>query len=308
MGEHVQFTQEDIDKMESGVDWLTWVIPGSDSERHSHRWAWDFFDAVAACHSQKTPWRSRGYTGWSTKGLAMGSRADGIVINCGSQVASKSWRLFASLGGHPTRLDLQTTVSFKQPKRSIVDSDWNCLRPGPQTRRPPRNGSMSARLDGSSMMTLGSRAHERYVRVYDKGVEAKTHEPGVRWRIELEAKGNLARRLWALALKSESIQHFSYLYSCSALVRAGATWPLPLGALEVPLATPRAAAPKSHTDNLRWLQTQVGPMLRRMANQRGPDYVWQVIAELLNDTTPLPAPRRPRANELLPGEQWQSFK
>jgi hypothetical protein len=61
--------------------------------------------------------------------------------------------------------------------------------------------------------------------VYDKGVESKLAPRGKLWRVELEAKGQHARKLWEDYGSSLNNPNFCARYVASSVKRSGSRWP-----------------------------------------------------------------------------------
>jgi hypothetical protein len=111
---------------------------------------------------------------------------------------------------------------------------------------------------------VGTRTSPSYIRVYDKGVEARCAPPGVLWRIELEAKYQHARKLWTKNAQDLTNPSWCAKYSVQCLTQRGFAWPagplsgerLDVSAGPKPQSTPTTLA--------SWLVLSVRPAIQRL--------------------------------------------
>lgn len=131
--------------------------------------------------------------------------------------------------------------------------------------------------NGAWCGTVGRRTDPDYWRIYDKGVEQRTHAPGVKWRLELEAKGTLAPAIEEEMRCSADLPRYCFERVTSQWTRAG--FSLPLDSLGGALPTVRAPKkPESDMPKLAlWLCQTVAPVIRRMLRVYSEDEVLAML-------------------------------
>lgn len=190
---HPQATELRI--MSAGVDWLTATAPhdGRDvplldcAERLMAR------DELDGYEPKRWTWNS--YTGWQTDGLTFGMREDGVIVRLSGALAHKHALEVINHAANITRIDCEVTARFHpaRPKfgqeahrRALAHFQAHDKAPVPAF-----HGSRG-RLE---TLTLGSRASERYGRLYDKYAESGDEVWRDCWRWEVEVKAEPAARL-----------------------------------------------------------------------------------------------------------------
>jgi hypothetical protein len=115
------------------------------------------------------------------------------------------------------------------------------------------------------------------MRVYDTGVEADLCAPGYLWRIELEAKKQLARTLWESFKETKDVRRWCYS-SCEAhWKRLGLSWLLPESG-DLPDATvPRTREPVPAEALEKWLIATVRPTVPRYVRHYGVQKLLEVL-------------------------------
>lgn len=251
--------------MEAGIDWVSWVEAADDTPATAAFLGQELMDEAAADGGKVTAFSFEGYRGWQCAGAAFGSRADSVYLRLsGSQAGSKWTRLRSSLG-HPTRLDVQCSFWLTEP-RTRFGSQF--LRQSEASSRPsPRKQSkrtITRASDGAYCGAVGSRISRRYIRVYDKGVEQRSHEPGVWWRYEVEAKRDLAPGLWSELTSAENPTEWCVGCCARSSFSAGLRWPSWLSKSQLPLPPESPRVPADVASSLKWLREQVRPTINRL--------------------------------------------
>lgn len=143
------------------------------------------------CKLRKT--RALGYVGSSAGSCQVGIRHDGCIVRLSSEVAREHWNQTADLSDNVTRLDLQLTELPRDGPSARLRDIWRAR--GRRVKGMGRPSKFKAIMGEGGIETImvGSRASERYMRIYDKGKESKMqqYQGALRW--ELEMKHDLAR-------------------------------------------------------------------------------------------------------------------
>ena len=139
-----------------------------------------------------TRWHANGYSGWSSAGVAFGERADSVILRLSSSKAAEEWVEAAAAGENFTRLDIAVDTELDPPVTRLARDVYRDTGHVPSRNgRPPKRTFITS-SDGGVTAYVGSRVSENFGRLYDKGIEQKTHTAGKWWRWEVELKGDMA--------------------------------------------------------------------------------------------------------------------
>ena len=223
-------------------------------------------DAIGNC---ALPWQMKGYRGWHSPHVRMGSRPSGVLLSLSSQKSVDNWRDAFAAAENCSRLDLAVDVHCNPPVPSVAldiyrEMGHRLLRSG-----RPSSSRLIMGSDGGSTVYIGSRQSDFFGRVYDKGVEQETHGRGHWWRWELEVKGRaakvLAHQVSLLDVESIGIGSIVARWFRS---RCGRAFPF---SDELALCK-WEPEPTSIDQKLLWLSSQVRPtvieLLRRGESER----------------------------------------
>lgn len=280
---------------ESGVDWVTATWPAGAEATAALPLAKDLVSQEEERGERVRVFRALGYLGLSAGGAAWGSRRDGLILRLSGEAARVWWRRPLVQGGKVTRLDLQTTTTLSTSEPSWHLAAWTQFRAGESGRKVQRSGSCTTWMPSGGIVALGCRKGERYLRLYDKSVQARVGAPGTVWRAEVETKGELARWRSTALLSSPSPEALCARYVYSDFLRSHVTprWPSPGRSLREGMTEahrPRRAAPDR--DPWQWLNAVAKPLILRMlmGNDGEAMRAWlRALADLPPDRLP---PRR----------------
>lgn len=248
-----------------GVDWITFIT----DDRKSTDSLVSTLEPIARGElgrgEKRRPFRFMKWRGEMAGAVRLGIQGDTAVAQLSGDLCASTWTHLRSLPGRVTRLDLQTTLRLSTPQKGFARS---LLRPSEKTRQlPPQSRvptSYSSDTRGLRIGTVGLRTNRRYLRVYDKGREADTHPAGTLWRVELEAKRDLAPKLWNRMRVEPDAPMVCYESCARAWRQSGYRWPLPRPSRDsvVPPANARTPAPAHAL--AAWLRTSVAPAIPRI--------------------------------------------
>lgn len=269
---------DDVESIEAGVDWLTWVVPRTKETQWVGEMGRRLVRQQCERGAKLSVMRLEGYTGEQAEQCAYGSRSDSEYLRLSGSLAASHWCELRSSSGHPTRLDVQTTFKLKTSHKSF---GTQCLKVNPAAGfrfrgRPPKR---ALHRDSAALWcgTVGTRTARAYLRVYDKGVESGSDAPGVRWRIESEVKGTLARQAFAELVADGDPPGWCVTWCKRAIRNVGSRWPIPGNDEVAPLppVPPRDLASIERTR--KWLETSVAPCIDRMVIALGTQAVLQAL-------------------------------
>lgn len=243
------------------IDWLT--VTAKDDERASTLWDLGNRLCDASGHEQEptTRWHAHGYVGFSGSHWSFGQRLDGVCLRLSGPKSSEHWLEALTAAENCSRIDLAVDTQFDPVMPSLVQqlyvkSSHTVVHGG----RPPMR-RLVADTNGGATCYFGSRASERFARVYDKGVESKTQPKGRWFRWELEAKDGWARALAAGMLAAER-PAIALRATVAAFFRRRAGVHIPgSGGVEIYNLPPETP---SDLKLLHWLSTGVRPTVQRL--------------------------------------------
>lgn len=178
--------------VDAGVDWISaTVAPGPTSPDFFSLWN-DIARAQHHAGSDLKPWHWNGYDGASSGHAAYGTRQDGAYIRLSAGVSAVWWRDVFTIARRCARLDVQVTIDGIRAGRDLArEAKLMAGRAPAQRGRPVEWAYTQTRSKGATTY-VGSRTSESFLRLYDKGAEAKIgHLTGL-WRYEMETKDDRA--------------------------------------------------------------------------------------------------------------------
>jgi hypothetical protein len=253
-----------LESVVSGVDWLTYVAPRGEHGERLLRLGYGIVEEQTAAGAKTQPFGGHGYRGEQTTSAAVGERDDGTYLRLSGGLACSKWGEIGSCGGHPTRLDVQTTFQLRQSWAGCGARMFSATQ-APQARRgrPPLY-SFSTDTRGAWIGRAGSRSSRAYLRVYDKGQESGTAPVGTLWRIEAELKREYAEDVWRSLQRAPDAGTYCYASSAFWARRCGLDWLLPTPSEDAKLTPPEATTPPDVAESLQWLRVQIRPTVQRL--------------------------------------------
>lgn len=271
----------------AGIDWVTYIA----RDRGAVPRLTQLANELQEEHGDETdvmkPFRLARYEGWRTPAVRVGQSGASCLLQVSGQVAAASWTRMASCGGAPTRLDVQVSLELptSQPRFYM-----RLLSPSTKMRLSSRSSlpRRSLRSDnrGYLLGTVGDRTKARYLRVYDKGVESKAHAAGHLWRMELEAKRGLARKLWLDLMEATDVPQWCFDSVSEQWKSSGYCWPLSESTRGVRGVSAYEPRDRNAVKLARWTRTSVAPAMQRLVAKYGRDAVLEMLA--LNTPSDVP--------------------
>jgi hypothetical protein len=259
----------------AGVDWFSASINDPESRRGG-RMLWATIRDRLEREGRKTqPTQWKGYDLDVNGSFRYGTRQVDDYVEIRGEAANQWWLYFYPLASHVARIDVQTTWKPDKPlpglARKTALATWGIKDRGPS---PPQI-RMCETFGGGQTMYLGAAKSDRIGRIYDKGLELGTLDPGVLWRYEVQYRNdpagtvakhaaNASRR--GALLASLVATHYKQRYIAV---------PWQAGLDDVPIVVHRAAS----TDETikQWLRSTVAPVCRRLSAAIGPTEVLGLI-------------------------------
>lgn len=241
------------------IDWLTATCT---DERLRYYLRDQGHDALAKSKSdgnEVSRWEWHGYRGVSSRFVSVGERDDSAICRLEGYLAAEYWPYVAGVATNVSRIDLQVTAVANPPVPNLAVEGY---------RRATKTSGMGAGRNARPTLTVsptgqtlyvGSRASERFGRLYDKHAQSPALYPAGAWRWEAEYKGKsawaMARHLMAFGLPESQIPALVHSY----FSRHGHSPPWP--ERFDPRAFMSVKEASSIERTLKWLREGVAPRL-----------------------------------------------
>lgn len=255
----------------AGIDWLTMTYKPDQSAIYER--AVGLCEVLAASKERDGYKTKKGtlrdYTGVWTNQLFWGARADGYIIQASSDTGNYLAGLAFANGceGKGTRIDCEVTVKFNQDQDELATQIYRNIRQQKQANEWPQN----LRLDltesggGGDSIYIGSRASERYRRIYDKTREQLGQVEPHLWRWEVEFKGDTAQEVMKAVHDAGETVQVSQRIIAQEFTRLGLGHEWMQGTtLQKVQATWN---PTNNQRRLKWLASQVRPAYQELRQE-----------------------------------------
>lgn len=263
------------------VDWITASAPCETEDNPLWTLGQRALNRLQREGENPSRWHSHGYRGWSSTGVRVGSRPDGVTLQLSGDQARDQWLHCFRAAVNVSRLDLAVDTHFHPPIPALASELYRNaghvpLRNG---RRP--KSSLIVNSDGGATVYIGRRVSENYGRVYDKGIEQKTAPVGSWWRWEVELKGETALAVSrALAASPAPASYVGGFVAEWFRSRSGCRF----ASLDEPQNCILQRSSSSTDAKLRWLSSSVRPTIQRLIELVGRERV--LLALGLSPTKP----------------------
>lgn len=262
--------------LEVGVDYITATSHQrnpADSLYSFGRW---MVSEEASNGCKSGDWRASGYRGFRAGRACVGIGRQGCIVRASGESASEYWNQLYHVADNITRLDLQVTTHNGRVAPDRIRKHHAETKRAACGRGRPAAFKCFYGPNGAETLVLGSRASDRYCRIYDKGLESgeQRYRDAVRYELELkrDAALNMAGYLDSQendqALMVAEVHKFlcnrgthSGFYNCNCRRFVDCVHELrQSSALSV---TGRQRAPEL-TRVLKWLRVCVSPSVTRL--------------------------------------------
>lgn len=251
----------------AGIDYATYTVRTGDRAVLLWDAGMKLVEVEHDAGATRKPWKGFGYLGWTSDHVTLGRRLDGALIRLSGSVAHQFWRTFHGLSDRCTRLDLAVTGHTNATDFNVAHLAQREARAWKRKNDSRLKVGFQFTDPGGATCTLGSRASEKYGRIYDKFAEAGApYSPGD-WRWEAEYKGEQARTLaeclYAENARPERVGSLTMAF----FAERGITVPFDASGGQWRYTAYREKV--SAEDRLEWLHSNVRPMVQELTYQVG---------------------------------------
>lgn len=200
-------SQAEISRIvEVGIDYITTTSHQRDSTNSLYSFGRWLVSEEVSKGCKHSDWRASGYRGFRAGDTCVGISRQGTIVRASAQSAASYWNQLYHFSDNVTRLDVQvTTINGAVPSRRIAKHHKEARRVSRQRGRPA-SFKVFYGPGGAESIHLGSRQSDRYLRIYDKGLESGLPEYEGAVRYELELKRDSAKNCAAWLDSQENDQ------------------------------------------------------------------------------------------------------
>lgn len=249
-------------RVASGVDWITATVSHLiENKPYLELGKSIVADQIRSGHKEQR-FSAYGYEGKSAGSACYGVRKDTYYVRLSSGCAKIGWKEVLRLGGKPSRIDLQQTYLLEKPTPQLFEGLYKQSLGRDRKQGRAKKTAIILNSTGGDTVYYGSRASDNYGRIYDKGVEQRSNEPGILIRAEVEYKKGLAQQIANAVFFAEKCEEEINLFLTNFFAREGVCL---AEHTDRDFENARVDKTKSLVRSLRWLNEGVAPALRKIA-------------------------------------------
>lgn len=264
----------------AGVDYLTLTATATHNQAALWEHGSDFISArVDDQGAEVRPAEVMGYRGFQVEGVMLGKRDDSVMLRASSSHADDLWRFMLERERcwNVRRIDAQVTGQFADDREGYgreVEAQALAFRARQKTATHGKVETHRGNGRGDSC-TIGSRSSNRYLRCYDKTREQRGEIDVGIWRWEVEYKAELAAKVAEQIACNQTHRHAIIGLVETEFKRKGVNVPWQTGEV---VSIPIVGLEKTDDERrLRWLITQVKPVVGKLVNVYGQDVVLSAL-------------------------------
>lgn len=194
--------------LEVGIDYITATSHQRDSASPLYSFGRWLVSEEVSNGCKDSDWRASGYRGFRAGGACVGLSRQGTIVRASGESAQSHWCQLYHFADNITRLDVQvTTTNGAVPSRRIAKHHAEARRVS-RVRGRPASFKVFYGPGGAEAIHLGSRKSDRYLRIYDKGLESgkPEYQDSVRYELELKREAALNCAAWLDSQENDQAQ------------------------------------------------------------------------------------------------------
>jgi replication initiation factor len=271
---------------EVGIDWLTATAQPGQKAASLFLWGAGLLRTREREHNKPLRQVWQRYSGELCGGVFLGQRADGTVLRLSGDQADRWWKSTVEKCDNISRLDTQVTWT---DDTYDTERGYEALNSAIYQRRNgghPFKITHTAEYEGGFTLYLGSRASDRFGRLYDKWQESQEECYRNSWRYEIELKSDQALACAKqLATHAQPAQHVtSTVYNFFRERGVRPPWSPGDGQYFRRVHIP----PPDDEKRLNWLGQTIVPVIEGLQTRGLGEQVQQLLGGVLRPSTALP--------------------
>jgi DNA relaxase NicK len=175
-----------------GVDWLTVTGTTKKSRSELENFGLRLMREETAYGNESRPWSFKGYEGWRSGAVEVGTRSDSSIVRIAGGLAREHFTEAYHTATNCSRIDFQATVTNGvSPQEWIHRQFKRAYRWSKDFQKKPEVRMLWSN-QGTGTLYLNKRVSEQFGRIYDKGEQSLVPVFEGAWRAEVEYKGAMA--------------------------------------------------------------------------------------------------------------------
>jgi DNA relaxase NicK len=207
------------------------------------------------------PWRFKGYTGFRSGSVEVGTREDSSIVRVAGGLARDHYTEAYHTATNCSRIDYQVTVSNGVAPQVWIAKQFKRANAWSKNFKRKPAVDLWWSNNGTATLYLNKRISEQFGRIYDKGEQSLVPVLEGCWRAEVEYKGDMAFHQLKQLVSSRTPQY--YLYASLQRFFSVRSCQLQID----PTNTQTIVLHPSATDErrqLEWIRKCVSPTVKRL--------------------------------------------
>jgi len=268
----------------AGVDWISATL--GREELDNQTWVYDNLHALEDVQRLGNTYKRRsmlGFDGWESGGCFVGSNDTMHYAQFAGKYANDAYPMIEHPKVHVSRIDLQITVQYDV--ELIKEGRYHYARAIHHNKGLPTHRQRKIHLyagsDGGDTIYLGSPSSDQRGRVYNKAKQSGEAAYERSWRFEVVYRNQLAASVFRHILNAGD-------ETTSIILSTVLNWYAERGVVVLdvrnggnhPITLPKS--PRTDVERkLRWINNQVVPTIRKLAELGYAEELMEVIAEAI---------------------------
>lgn len=257
--------------LESQVDWITATAKTTGSGHELARIAGALIAESKSEGNRPRPSNFLGYSGYAAGHIHWGFRIDGVCLRCSGKMAAKHWRAILSASNTISRFDIAVTVQSLPAYLGLAKEIRYGWKENSQVEGTKPQPTLVDRRQGGQTCYIGSRASERFGRVYDKTAESRGNYPPGCWRFEIEYKSRPAGGIANDLAVNEHDATGILAIACYQFDRWGID--LPVDSVPADWVTKQVYSHTTNETRMKWLRESVSTTIERLSTTYSADEI-----------------------------------
>jgi len=273
-----------VSKVSCGVDWISCTLAKDTLD--SQVWYGDALFALQELSKQGYEIKSRkmlGFEGWAVDNCFVGANDTTFYAQFSGEKAEYAYPYLEHPKAHYSRIDLQVTVHYEQ--EHLKEGRYQYARAKHHNATLPKYRQRTVDIwignGGGDTVYIGAVSSDQRGRIYNKAKQSDLEQYERAWRYEVVLRNDYAVYM-ARTLYTKGASYAAFVVSqVSNWYRERGVEIRGLGSFDAtPIATPRNV-PTDVERKMRWIEKQVVPTVRKLAQLGYSEQVMDLLAKAL---------------------------
>ncbi len=207
-------------------------------------------------------WNYSGYHGMTSGSCQLATNGHSRLLRLSGHLAQKHWHRIAERAANISRADWQVTIRFRVPVPTLAEKCERQARRFEATHNHGRQVELRRNSLKGKTLYVGSHKSDRFLRLYDKGMQSKLEAAGFVWRAEIQYQNKLALLRTTQLLQEGNTEEGLIPIVTAELARVGIVSLVPSATSSLKASSGRL---RRETDmRLDWLNSQVKSTVQKL--------------------------------------------